>query len=237
MKRLLFIVPLLLITFSSCTEKPKQNPVTKKEVKTSPKIHKVIVLKIQDGGNYTYLEVSENDKTYWIAANKMDVSKGDTLLFSQSMEMKNFKSTVLNKTFKSILFVDRISSSKKPVSILEHPKIKPQEKTKVTVKRHKGSLTIKQIFADKKSLLGKTVKVEGKVTKVNSQIMNRNWIHIQDGTSYKENYDLLITSKANVKVGSYVIMQGILSADKDFGAGYKYPVLVENAKLIKEIKQ
>ena len=240
MKKLLIIIPIVLVFgFTSCTEKPKQNPQpAKKGVKIVPdvQIHKVIVLKKQDAGTYTYLKVAEKNKTYWMAVNKMDAAKGDTLFYSQSMEMKNFKSTALNKTFDSILFVDRVSSSKRPTNIIAHPKIKPEAKTSVSIKRHKGSITIKQLFSSKKSFAGKTVKVEGKVTKINIQIMNRNWIHIQDGTSYKGKYDLLITSNDVVKKGSYVIMEGIVAIDKDFGAGYKYPVLVENAKLIKEVK-
>jgi GW (Gly-Tryp) dipeptide domain len=236
MKKLLFIVPILLMAFTSCTEKPKQNPQTEKEVKIAPEIHRVIVIKKQDAGTYTYLKVSENDKTYWIAASKMDVAKGDTLFYSKSMEMKKFKSTELNKTFDSILFVDKISSSKKPMNIVAHPKIEPATKTKVTTKRSKGSITIKKLYSSEKSFNGKTVKVEGKVTKINTKIMNRNWIHIQDGTSYKGKYDLLITSNVIVTKGSYVIMEGVVAIDKDFGAGYKYPLLVENSKLIKEIK-
>ncbi|HED06531.1 MAG TPA: hypothetical protein ENI57_00250 [Ignavibacteria bacterium] len=240
MKKLLLFIPILLLTFPACKESPKQIPTPKtfngKAQPITGGNHKVIVKEYQDVGSVAYIEVIENGKTYWIAANKIGASKGDTLFFSQSIEMKNFKSTSLNKTFKSILFVNNISSSKKTSDVLEHPKKNPQEITKVIKQRYKGSLTIKQIFSDKKSLSGKTVTIEGEVTKVNPQIMNKNWIHIQDGTSYKDNYDLLITSNSNVKVGSYVIMQGTLSTNKDFSSGYKYPVVVENAKLIKEVK-
>ncbi len=239
MKKLLIIVPILfLISFTSCTEKPKQNTQPAREAQIAPiKIHMVTVQKKQDAGSFTFLKVSEKDSTYWIASAKTDVAIGDTLFYSQSIEKKNFKSKTLNKTFKSILFVDKISSRKNPANIVSHPEIKRDTKTKVNFKRIKGSITIKKLFANKKSLAGKTVKVQGKVTKINRQIMGKNWIHIQDGTSYKGKFDLLITSNEVVSVGSIVIMEGIVAVDKDFGAGYKYPILVENAKVIKETKK
>ncbi len=239
MKKLLILVSLLFaFTLSACKDKPKSSPQTEKKIDIAPdvKIHKVIVIKKQDAGSYTYLNVSEKDKTYWIAATKMDAAKGDTLFYARSMEMKNFKSTALNKTFNSILFVDKISSTKQPKKVISHPRIKPETKSNITVKRHKGSISIKQLFSDSKSFAGKKIKVEGKVTKINKQIMNRNWIHIQDGTNYKGKYDLLITSNEIVSVGSFVIFEGIVATNKDFGAGYTYPILVEKAKLIKEIK-
>jgi hypothetical protein len=64
--------------------------------------------------------------------------------------------------------------------------------------------------------------------------MNRNWIHIQDGTDNDGEYDLLITSKESAKVGDTITVEGKLAIDKDFGAGYFYPVLVEDAKIIIE---
>jgi len=233
MKKLFLLIPIFLaIILSACSEKPEPE----KQVNTPPEIHQVIVNEKKDAGTYSYINVTENDKNYWIAITKMNVNKGDTLFFSQSMEMKNFESKALNKTFESILFIDKISTPEKPESIVPHPQIKPSEKTEVKVKRQNGSTTIEALFTNKKTFNGKKITVEGRVTKLNKEIMHRNWIHIQDGTNHNGEYDLLITSNDLVTVGSYVIMEGVVAIDKDFGAGYKYPILVENAKLIKENK-
>ncbi|PIW70139.1 MAG: hypothetical protein COW08_03440 [Ignavibacteriales bacterium CG12_big_fil_rev_8_21_14_0_65_30_8] len=237
MKKLILLVPvILLISLSACSENPKDKPETEKQINTPSTIHEVIVNEKMDAGTYTYINVTEKDRTYWIAVTKMEVNKGDTLFYSQSMEMKNFESQALNKTFDSILFIDKISTPEKPASIVPHPEIKPAEKTEVKVNRQKGSITIKDLFANKNSYKGKMIIVEGKVTKLNKEIMHRNWIHIQDGTNFNGDYDLLITSNDLVTVGSYVIMEGVVATDKDFGAGYKYPILVENAILIRKNK-
>ena len=92
-----------LFVFSSCEK--KQN------VKLAPGVHAVNVISSIDASSYTYLEVSENGNKYWIAVPQIKVEKGETLYFSKSMEMKNFKSPTLNRTFDSILFVEDISKT------------------------------------------------------------------------------------------------------------------------------
>lgn len=53
----------------------------------------------------------------------------------------------------------------------------------------------------------KTVKVRGKVVKVNENIMGTNWIHIQDGTGKDGTHDLLVTSSESVKVGTTIVAE------------------------------
>ena len=94
-------------------------------------------------------------------------------------------------------------------------------------------ITIGRLLADKKSFSGKTIKVKGVVTKVNEEIMDRNWIHIQDGTEAEGNYDLTVTSDQKVTVGETVTFEGKIALDKDFGYGYFYNVLMEEGKIIR----
>ena len=72
------------------------------------------------------------------------------------------------------------------------------------------------------------------MVKVNPGILDRNWIHIQDGTADGNNFDLLVTSIDKAVVGDIIIAEGQLAVDKDFGAGYTYPVLIENVKITRE---
>jgi hypothetical protein len=60
--------------------------------------------------------------------------------------------------------------------------------------------------------------------------MNRNWVHIQDGTKNASDYDLAVTTKETVKVGDIAVFEGVIAVKKDFGAGYKYEVIMEEAK-------
>ncbi|MGB8321063.1 MAG: GW dipeptide domain-containing protein [Ignavibacteriaceae bacterium] len=228
----IIILVLLAIGFTACEKKeePKEN-TSKEEAMPAENLHKVVVLDNMDASQYTYLKVKENDSEYWIAVPQMEVQKGETLYFGKSMEMKNFRSETLNKTFDSVLFVDHVSKTPNEMtSVPNHPKLN-SVKEDVSVKPVSGGKTIAQIYADKSSLAGKTVTVRGKVTKFNPNIMGRNWIHIQDGTGSANNYDLMITSKDIVKIGDVVVAEGTVAVNKDFGAGYSYPVMVEDASV------
>jgi hypothetical protein len=94
-------------------------------------------------------------------------------------------------------------------------------------------ITIGRLIADKKSFSGKKIRVKGQVTKINEQIMGKNWIHIQDGTEAEGAYDLTVTSAQTVTVGETVTFEGKIVLDKDFGYGYFYNVLMEEGQLIK----
>jgi len=63
-------------------------------------------------------------------------------------------------------------------------------------------------------------------------IMNRNWIHLQDGSTKDDKLDLTITTTENVPLGAIVAFEGKISLNKDFGAGYKYEIIMEDAQLL-----
>jgi hypothetical protein len=188
-----------------------------------------------NAGSYSYLQLRENDQVYWVAVPTMKIENGEQIFFSEYMEMKNFKSETLDRTFESVLFINDANkvADKKTLQIA-HSNLKPGNETEISVEPLDGGKTIAQIFSEKETLKNKTVKVRGKVVKFNGGIMNRNWIHIQDGTDNKGEYDLLITSNESAKVGDIIVAEGKLALDKDFGAGYFYAVLVEEAKIIIE---
>ena len=94
-----------------------------------------------------------------------------------------------------------------------------------------NSYTVGQIFANAKKLDGKPVQVRGKVVKINLNIMGKNWIHIQDGTGdpMKNSHDLVVTSSVAPELDQVVLIKGNVAANKDFGYGYKYDALIEEA--------
>ena len=97
-----------------------------------------------------------------------------------------------------------------------------------------NSYTVAEIFSKGAELNGKSVIVKGKVMKVSPRIMGRNWIHIQDGTGNPEEntHDLVITTSQDAEPDWDIItLEGILAANKDFGAGYTYSVIIEDAKV------
>ena len=99
------------------------------------------------------------------------------------------------------------------------------------VKKAEGGKTIAETFAERGKLVGKEIAVRGKVVKYNVNIMNKNWVHIQDGTGAAGSNDLTITTNDSTAVGKTVLVRGKVAIDKDFGAGYKYDVILEDAKV------
>lgn len=93
--------------------------------------------------------------------------------------------------------------------------------------------TVAALNQNKAGLAGKTVSAQGKVVKVNNGIMGRNFIHIQDGTGDAKagTNDLTVTSKQTAAIGDQVTISGIVVLNRDFGAGYSYPLLIEDASI------
>ncbi|MEI7810936.1 MAG: DNA-binding protein [Ignavibacteria bacterium] len=239
MKRSLYVLLVLAVfSFSACRKnghKPGNAPAMTGTVHTAKVIDKM------NATNYTYMLVNENSSYYWIAVPQLVIEEGETISFSRAMEMKNFKSETLKRTFESILFVEDCvrggqegnGQATTGGAMPAHPQVKsvPEQ---VAVESAKGGKTVAQIFKEKAALNGKIVKVRGKVTKYNPGIMDRNWIHIQDGTNDAGNYDLMVTSKESTNVGEVITVEGKVAVDIDFGAGYSYPVMIENTKITKE---
>jgi hypothetical protein len=97
-----------------------------------------------------------------------------------------------------------------------------------------GGKTVAEIFSGKADLSGKEVAVRGQVVKFSAEIMGKNWIHLQDGTGAEGTNDLTVTTTAMVKVGDTVVVTGPVVTGKDFGYGYKYDVIIEDAKVVVE---
>jgi len=217
-----------LFLFNACGDKEKDIEKLRSDL---PNAHIVEVIEHMDASNYTYMKVEEKDNEYWIAVPQMEVEDGAILYFTKSMEMKNFRSESLDKTFESILFVDDISQT--PHSTdgkISHPNVESTRED-VKVEPLKDGYTIARVFDEKESLAGMRIKVKGKVVKYNEGILDHNWIHIQDGTGEQGKHDLVVTTQASVQIGQTVIAEGTIALDKDFGSGYVYSILLENAEI------
>lgn len=98
-----------------------------------------------------------------------------------------------------------------------------------------NAYTVSEIYSKTAELDTKSVRVQGKVVKFSPMIMGRNWIHLQDGTGdpMSNTHDLVVTTSEQVTVDEVITIEGVLAANKDFGAGYKYVAIVEEAKTVK----
>ncbi len=107
----------------------------------------------------------------------------------------------------------------------------PPEKKEVKVDAAKGGITIAALYANKDSYAGKTVRIKGQVTKYTPDVMNKNWVHIQDGTDNGGKFDLAITTGMEAQLGETVTIEGKVSLNKDLGYGYFFDVIVEDATI------
>ncbi len=113
----------------------------------------------------------------------------------------------------------------------------PTEPTEIKagdIAKAEGGYTVEDIYTKSAELSGKEVSIRAKVVKFNAGIMGSNWAHIQDGTGGAGTSDLTVTTQGVVNVGDTVLVTGVLTTDKDFGAGYKYSVIIENANITTE---
>lgn len=221
----------IILILISCKSKPEQNS----DENLDPNIHKVVVEEVLQTKTYTYLRVTEKDTESWLAIAKKQVKEDDILYYEGGLKMTGFVSKELNKTFENIYFVDKISDRpalKSENQLTNSPGANKQTKQieGLSIQPEKDGITIAELFSKKDSYSGQTVTIKGQVIKYNSQIMGKNWVHIQDGTNNKDNYDLTLTTNEVVKIGDVVTFEGVISLNKDFGAGYSYEIIMENAK-------
>lgn len=200
------------------------------------------VAEIIDVGNYTYLRLEEPG--IWIAASRLPAAVGDKVKFSGGMEMRNFHSRTLDRTFESIFFVQMAHRVGQDVDNIHraakeaegHGSEKMVLKKSVSVQAPApGEIppladgkTIADILERSVQLKDQSVSLRARVIKVNQNIMGKNWITLQDGTGIKPNNKLIATSSELVSPGDLVVASGVLRNDIDIGSGYTYKVMLEN---------
>lgn len=93
--------------------------------------------------------------------------------------------------------------------------------------------SVAAINEKRSTLAGQTIQAAGKVVKVNNGIMGRNFVHVQDGSgdAATGSNNLIVTSKQTAQVGDQVAISGTVVVDRDFGSGYLYPLLIEDASI------
>ncbi len=240
----LFATLLLAATFAWAGQTPAPNTAAPTAAAASVKGE---VLEIKDVESYTYLRLKTKDGETWAAIGKASVKKGAEVTIENVMVMNNFESKSLKRTFPTILFgslagaaVAAGSAGSAPMAganmATAHAGIaKAADLGDVHVAKATGAnaRTVAEIVTKAAELKDKPVLVRGKVVKYNAEIMGKNWVHLRDGSgSASDNSnDVLVTTTSQAKTGDVVTAKGIVRTDKDFGAGYAYKVVIEDATL------
>jgi hypothetical protein len=220
----------LLVAVTSVWAAPVSN--------TPTNVVKGQVLEVKDAGSYTYLRLKTKDGETWAAINKSPVKTGADVTLENVMVMTNFESKSLKRTFPTILFANLGGGAAPVVGGADMGKAhagmaKPADIGDVRVAKASGpnARTVEEIITKVASLKDKPVVVSGKIVKYNPGIMGKNWIHLRDGSGSASagSNDILVTTTSEAKLGDVVTVQGNVRTDKDFGAGYAYKVLIEDA--------
>ncbi len=233
---------LMLLLLLSCNSGPKVIQPTDSEPRpeqgatpTSSELHEVEVVDFLDASRYTYLNVKEDDNIYWIAVPQMKVSKGDVFYYQDGVRMHNFESPEHGRVFETLLLVSAISKTPTHIGLVDRGEIdmhggKSEPLTeKIEVPR--GGTSLVELFDNPEKFSEKIVLIKGQCVKVNRNIMGKNWVHLQDGTSDGSGkiLDLTVTTQEEIPLGAIVSLEGIIKLDRDFGAGYNYDVIMEDA--------
>ncbi|HWP13889.1 MAG TPA: nucleotide-binding protein [Ramlibacter sp.] len=199
------------------------------------------VLEVRDVESYTYLRLKTAQGETWAAVATAPVKKGAKVTIENVTVMNNFQSKALKKTFDKVVFGTLAGAEgSKPRADMASPHAgiaKAPEPVDVRVPKATGAnaRTVAEIMTKAAELKDKPVLIRGKVVKYSPSIMGRNWIHLRDGSgsAADKTNDLLVTTAEQAKVGDVVTFKGVVRVDKDFGAGYSYKALVEDATLQK----
>ncbi|MFP4469805.1 MAG: hypothetical protein ACLFPE_03940 [Bacteroidales bacterium] len=222
-------IVLLTLFAASCTSSGDRGTATE------PGIHMVKVQEVIPTSVYSYLRVAEEDSEYWIAIRKADVTVGNTYFFKDAHRIEDFESKELGRTFETLYMVDALSDT--PLEMQQAPqeqatgKRTPEKQISGSIEHIEGETSIAEIYKAPEAYSGKKITVRGKVVRYNDRIMGRNWVHIQDGTEHGGKFDLTVTTNDVVNVGEVAAFEGTINLNRDFGAGYTYEVIMEDARL------
>jgi len=240
MKNLLLLSLLLWLTVSCNTEDKK--PTEEKTVSYQEVLKKMEksnfnsakAIEAINSGSYSYVKLSENGKEFWAAVSAQSIEIGHTYFYKDAFEMKNFQSKTLNRVFESIWFINEFYAENPNNHTNTQVSTGTEAETNSQVSlidSPKDGFSLENVFKKKDELKNKLIVVKGQVVKISRNIMGVNWIHIQDGSNYNGVNDLTVTSQQAIgyKVGDVVTFKGKLILDRDFGSGYKYDFLLEDA--------
>lgn len=240
----------LSLSVASCTDSADETAAVSPQVvaKAPAGMVQGTVLETMDSGGYTFVQIQMADEQRWIASQPADVAVGDVVQTTQGMAMTGFHSNSLNRTFETIYFTETLQNLSAQSASENHSEMSlppghpsttgtsAEQSAETNVDELEAGKNIAWLYANKEDLAGQQVRLRGKVVKYNDGILGQNFIHIQDasGNPAAGDHDLTVTSQDATAVGEVVVVSGTVTLGKDFGAGYSFPVLIEDATISSE---
>lgn len=208
------------------------------------------VLEVIDVPQYTYARLgAPGSQGTWIAVPTSKLAVGSHVKLRGAVMMANFESSTLKRSFPEIWFGTLADGSASAGAAGADPgagsadtrqnggpgaKAAPStiEVKKVEKAAGANGYTVAELWGQRAQLVGKTVRVRATVVKMNPNILGKTYLHVRDGSGDASTNDLTVTTLATPAVGDVVLLEGVLNADRDIGSGYKFPTIVEDAKLV-----
>lgn len=227
------------------------------EQAANPTAIKGKIAETMDASGYTYIRLDDGSGSeVWAAIPKTQLEIGEEVTLQGGSVMSNFSSKSLDRTFESIIFASGIirgeggevvagagdgaanfasavdgEGAAASASGGSAGNVVAFADLKVEKAAAENAQTVGDVFGKSAALNSQKVSVKGQVVKVSRNIMGKNWLHIQDGTGdpNQNTHDLVVTTLDVAEKGAIVTVEGTLIANKDFGSGYKYDVIIEDA--------
>ncbi len=195
------------------------------------------VVETMDAATYTYALIDTGAAKAWVAAPQFVVEVGDTLAVADAMPMNKYRSKTLNRTFEVVYFSGNVRVNGKPAIAPSAAANTPTPSAGKTanlanIPRAPNGQTVAEILEGKNKFAGQPIAVRARVVKYNAQILGKNWVHLRDGSGAEGTNDLTVTTSVEVKVGDLVLVTGKLMTNRDFGSGYTYAAIIEDAIVV-----
>jgi hypothetical protein len=250
MRRLLLLVSSALVTAACSEAKPAEKqplgatPASASQNAPASDAITGTLLEQIAAAPYVYLRLKTASGEIWAAVNQTPLTVGAQVTVYGAILMEKFESKTLNRTFDRVYFgsleapngpppaMAGSGGSAMPSSVGTPPALDAHV-PKVDKASGADARTIAEVWTQKDKLSNATVSVRGVVVKYNAGVMGKNWIHLQDGSgdATKGTHDITVTSLDAATMGSTVTITGTVHLNKDFGAGYSYAMIVEDAKV------
>ena len=199
---------------------------------------------------YIYLRLKTAEGEVWTAVNEATIKNGATVTVYGPLLMTAFETKTLKRTFDQVYFgslrptggagaASAAPAMPSPAGGNPHASVEQPAAVDVgKVEKATGAdaHTVAEVWSQKTNLTGKTVTIRGMVVKYNDNVMGKNWIHLQDGSgnTTQGTNDITVTSSVAAVKGETITVSGTVRTNRDFGAGYSYAVIVEDAKIARK---
>jgi len=240
MRRTLSLLLLVTVVHGCNSAIPEDGRISLDQLATGAPLTGTI-LEHLPAGQYVYLRLKTASGEAWAAVEAAPVVTGQRVTIVSPMLMKKFESTALQRTFDEVYFGGLAGAGTAQPGADANPHEggmqAPPPVNVGAVEKASGpdARTVAEAWAQKESLAGKTVSIRGVVVKLTEGVMGKNWLHLQDGSgdAAQGTNDITVVSTESAARGETVTITGTVRTNKDIGAGYRFAVMVEDAKVVK----